>query len=285
MACVSARSSISIGIDPAIFERFPKATVAFTLCDVEVLAPKGANAQPKAMERYLSALKQQSVQTLVTRGINSDNYLDQPVCRSWEGVFKIMGEEGRHSTIVNLLRRATAEAAKVQNGQKADLGKISSFVDLYNCVSMQTLTPMGALDLSKVDGDIQLRYGREGDTFTGLEKEAVTEVVKPEHVVYADRSSVLTHLWNYRDAAHACVPREGHVQILLFADQVEEGAGDAEGAILRAMEELHNIGGSYMMMDKLNASRPSVTIDLTRLSEHEVSLKDESTVKIEESLT
>lgn len=263
--------SLSIGINPAIFEKFPGATVAFTIIEAQVMPTKEA---PKSQATYLSNLKQHTVQLLIDRGINSSNYLTQPVCRSWERVFGVMGAEGKHSTIINLLRRGTAEAEKVMDGKKADLGKISNFVDLYNCIAMQELTPMGALDISKVRGDITLRYGREGDLFTGLGKDSVTESVEPGHVVYADDESVLTHLWNYRDAAHACVPREGHVRIILFADQVEEGAGDAERAIWRVTQEVCNIGASWLMTDKLSAKRPSVTIDTSSLAEGFVALKE-----------
>lgn len=263
--------SMKIGIDPAIFTKFPEACVSFTLIDVTVFPGK---AVPKPQGAYLSDLKQASVRSLLDRNISVANYLDLPVCKSWESVFGTMGASDKHSTIINLLRRATGEGEKLKEGKKADLGKISNFVDLYNCVSIQELTPMGAIDLAKVDGDITLRFGRAGDLFTGLGKDSVVEEVTPEQIVYADRSSVLTHLWNYRDAAHACVPREGATHILLFADQAHKGAGDAESAILRATHEMHHIGGSWLLMDKLSQTRPEVTLDLTELvTEGSVSVK------------
>ena len=262
--------SIRVGIDPAIFTKFPKATVAFTLVDVELFA---TNKAPKLQQSYLSDLKQRTVQKLIDLRINSENYLSQAVCRSWETVFGMMGAEGKHSTIINLLRRAVGEAEKIKAGSKADLGKISNFVDLYNCVSIQEQTPMGALNLAAIKGDITLRFGREGDTFLGLGKEAVREDVMPGNVVYADNESVVTHLWNYRDAAHACVPKEGHAYVLLFADQAESGAGDAEGAILRAISEMPYIGAACRVMEKLTKDRPFVTLDLSELSEGAVSLK------------
>jgi DNA/RNA-binding domain of Phe-tRNA-synthetase-like protein len=254
-------TSLKVAIDPAIFTRYPEATIAFALVDVNVFPAKAAG---KTQEAYLSDLKQRTVAKLVEEGIDKDNYLTLPVCRSWMSVFGEMeAAEGKRSTIINLLDRACREAEKVKAGNKADLGKISNFVDLYNCVSIQEKTPMGAINLAAVKGDITLRFGHEGETFTGLGRDAVTEAVRKKHVVYADDESILTHLWNYKDAAHACVPREGHQYVLLFADQTEAGSGDAEGAILRAMAELVNIGARTILMEKLTIARPYATFDIS----------------------
>lgn len=255
-------SAITIGIHPSIFTKFPQAKVGVTLIDIDLFAGK---TMPKDQINYLSDLKQSTVRQLVDQDIDSTNFATLPVCRSWESVFGAMGVVGKQSTILNLLRRATTEGDKVRQGKKADLGKISNFVDFYNCISIQEKTPMGALDLSKINGDISLRFGNEGDRFLGLGRDAVEEEVKSEHIVYADQASVLTHLWNYRDAAHACVPREGNAQVLLFADQAEDGAGDVEAAILHATRELYNIKGYWKMFDVLTSNRPTTTLNLNEL--------------------
>ena len=136
---------------------------------------------------------------------------------------------------------------------------------------------MGALDLAKIQGNIELRFGRNGETFLGLGANSQEELVTPDQVVYADQVNVLTWLWNHRDAAHACVPRDsnGPAYILLFADEAEKSCGDAEGAILQAMEKVGMIGGRWLMMDVLSSTRPEVTLDLTQLSEGTVDVTPE----------
>lgn len=276
-AVSSVPTKLSINIAPEIFEKFPDTKVAFSL--IEVILKNGKKLKnPQA--GYLSEFKQRVVKQLMDLGLNPSNFEDTGVCRSWNRVFSVMGVgEDKQSTIVNLLRRAVNEIDKIREGKKADLGKISNFVDMYNCVSLDQLTPMGAFDLSAIRGDINLRFGHLGETFKGLGKTSVTEPVKDTDVVYADDESVLTWLWNYRDAAHVSVPNdspdENPSYVLLFADQAEKGdvgadirerPGDAEQAILKAGQEVANIGGRVLLTQCLSKETPSATLDLSMLS-------------------
>ncbi|NGX34075.1 MAG: Phenylalanine--tRNA ligase beta subunit [Candidatus Anoxychlamydiales bacterium] len=272
----SALSMLSINVAPEIFAKFPQTKVCFALIEVMV---KSRKAIPKSQQRYLSDLKQKAAQSVFVNKIDSTNFEQVKVCESWDRVFNQMNAgNDKKSTIYYLLRRASAQMEKLKEGKKADLGSISNFVDLYNCISLQQLTPMGALDLEKIQRQICLRFGKEGETFVGLGSEGKFEPVRNTQVVYADDKSVLTWLWNYRDAAHACVPMnspEGEPSyILLFADQAEESKdvsdplnrpGDASAAIEAAAKEISNIGGRVLFTACLDKDTPQSTLDLGKL--------------------
>ena len=281
-------SSLTLKIEDNIFEKFPTAKMAFLLLSVPVLLKK---SQSNPEQNFLSNLKQASVAQLVAFDVTPGNYQDLRVCQSWKDVFKTFESEGKISTIESLLRRAATEGDKIRKGQKADVGSISNFVDLYNSVSRFTLTPMGATDVAKIaqneagHAEVALRFAKEGEGFVPLGKDAVRVPLTPTSVVYADRQEVLTGFWNWRDSKHCCVPVESQknaeggfesAYILLVADQAEQDAGDlgkpiqerpgdAEDAIFRSKELLHNIGGTWYMMDVLSASRREVTLDLSKL--------------------
>lgn len=251
----------TIRISKEVLSAWPQTQVGVLLAEVRVNQSKKGPCK-----NYLSALKQEVVKGLIGKEITVENYQSQKVCQSWKKVFSTFGVgEDKVSTIENLLRRAATEADKVKSGQakNANLGSISDPVDLYNCVSIETLTPMGALAKDAIQGDIELRLGKEGETFTTLGKQEETYDVTPQQIIYADDKSVLTWLWNYRDARHACIPAKtsDRVQILFFADQAEEGAGDVQAAIRQLAEKIGEIGGNVISQFYLDAETPSVVIE------------------------
>lgn len=279
MASITNSLPKTITINPEIFEKFPGTKVGFLLAEINVHSPKSG-----AVYKALSQLKQDVVLKTLESGINEYNYRDLRVCQSWRNVFQTFDvEEDKVSTIETLLKRVSKEVEAVKAGKKANLGRISNIVDLYNCISIQTLTPMGALDFSKIKGNVQLRFGRSGETFTPLGKEKVTYPVTDKQVVYADDDSILTWLWNYRDAAHCCVPNESPAgersYILLFADQAEQGnpetgkinnPGNVEDSIASLKELLPIIDGSCLESGFLDIKNPSVTLEKCHCGCHKV---------------
>lgn len=262
--------SYRIAIHSDIFKQFPEAKIACSLIKVPV---KNGRNTKGAEAKYLSEYKQKVAKLVMERGVTPENYMEIPVCRSWQKVYSSFNAGDKKSTIENLIGRAVREQGKLQAGKSADLGKISNFVDLYNCVSLEEMTPMGALDASKIQGQITLRMGQTGEVFKGLGREVVIEQVTPDHVVYADEVKILTWLWNHRDAAEACVPNQSetgqYTYILLFADQAEgfEGElspekrpGSAEAAILNANSRVVNIGGTVIETKFLSIDYPEVEI-------------------------
>lgn len=256
---------LQVSVDPAIFSNFPEAKVGFLVVKIKLDEPKGPTRE------FLTNYKLKIVTDLTQKGVTSDTYKTEKVCKSWQEVYQTFNVEAdKTSTIENLLKRAASEADKIQSGKskRPDLWRFNNFVDFYNCVSVDTSTPMGALDFKTIDGPITLRYGKEGETFTPLGKVEEKIPVKPEHIVYADNSSILTWLWNYRDAKHCCVPKKSsdEATILLFADQAHEGGGDVQQAISTAQEKLPKIGGKCLLTVTLDAKNPSVEVDLESFS-------------------
>lgn len=264
------QSSYRIAIHPTIFERYPQAQVACSL--VEVIVKNGRNTKG-AEAKYLSNYKQDVAKLIMSRNVTPENYRETPVCQSWKQVYGGFNcSDDKVSTIEKLIGRAVGEQHKLAQKKSADLGKISNFVDLYNCVSLEEMTPMGALDASRIEGTITLRFGHEGETFLGLGRDSKLETVTTDHIVYADDEKVLTWLWNHRDAKSACVPDDSEgkpVHILLFADQaegfdgdlaVEARPGDAKAAILKAAEKMTKIGGKILSTAYLSAANPDAEL-------------------------
>jgi len=90
-----------------------------------------------------------------------------------------------------------AMAKRVLKGK--DLPSINSIVDLVNAFSLNYILPMGAHDIDALEGDIEIRFAVEGDTFIpfGSEQE---EAADPGELIYTDSKRVRTRRWIWRQS-------------------------------------------------------------------------------------
>ncbi len=254
---------MTIHISPGILSQFPQTKVAVALVRGSVNASKKGS-----FKNFLSDYKQAVVKQLVEEKITSKNYQELPVCQSWDKVYHQfnLGDD-KKSTIHNLLKRAALEGDKMRDAEekkikpyRANMGQISDIVDFYNCVSIETKTPMGALLFSAIEGDINLRYGISGEEFIPLGRDAESVAVTSDHIVYADDKSVLTWLWNYRDGKHCCVPAKSdtEIDVLIFADQADNEGGNAINAIRLLESKISQIGWKVIQSGVLNIENPTL---------------------------
>jgi len=69
--------------------------------------------------------------------------------------------------------RPSSEAL-LRRVRKGDpLPRINTLVDVCNWCSLEFQLPYGLYDASRIDGDIELRIGREGESYPGIRKDAV----------------------------------------------------------------------------------------------------------------
>ena len=66
--------------------------------------------------------------------------------------------------------RPSSEALLRRILKGGSLYRINNAVDVCNLASIEFLLPIGLYDLQKIDGDIALRLGREGEEYPGIRK-------------------------------------------------------------------------------------------------------------------
>jgi len=79
------------------------------------------------------------------------------------------------------------------------LPSINPVVDLVNRISLKYILPMGAHDLDALEGEIAIRFSRQGETFTPLGEELV-EVLDNGELVYTDSKRIRTRRWIWRQS-------------------------------------------------------------------------------------
>ncbi len=70
-------------------------------------------------------------------------------------------------------RRPSSEALLRRVVKGESLPRINSVVDVCNWCSLELQLPYGLYDLGRVDGDVILRLGREGEEYPGIRKDSI----------------------------------------------------------------------------------------------------------------
>jgi DNA/RNA-binding domain of Phe-tRNA-synthetase-like protein len=69
--------------------------------------------------------------------------------------------------------RPSSEALLRRVRRGDELPRINSLVDVINWCSLETRLPFGLYDLARLEGDVTLRIGRDGEAYAGIRKDTV----------------------------------------------------------------------------------------------------------------
>src|SRR5579872_6265923 len=177
-----------VSIENEVLERYPHTEIGYLVARVSV----------KTNDPWVDGLKQSLAKQLQDREINATNFAVHPSIALWRKIYEQdfqVSPKTYRSSIEALIRR-------VVTGK--EIWSINNIVDLYNCVSLLTLLPMGGYDLKKIAGGIKIRFAKEGESFLGLGERQPVQA-KPNHVVYSDEERLICWLWNHKDAAATCI--------------------------------------------------------------------------------
>ncbi len=94
---------------------------------------------------------------------------------------------------------SSIEAMFTRVSKGKGLPHINPVVDLGNALSLKYVLPMGAHDMGRADGDIEVRFSTEDDTFTPF-GETAEERLPPDELVYAVGNRVRTRRWIWRQS-------------------------------------------------------------------------------------
>ena len=173
--------AVKFKIDPVIFETFPGLHIG-------VVRAKGVDNRGDC-SGILEKIKK--IQGEIRNDFDRETLVGCPKIQNWRDAYTAFGARPKkHRSSVESLYRMILEGK--------DLQPINKLVDIYNCVSLMHMVPVGGDDLEQVDGAIELRFARGDETFLPLGCSEVQGVREGE-VVYADGREVLCRRWNWRE--------------------------------------------------------------------------------------
>lgn len=233
---------MKLSIDKAIYKEFPEAKIGWLLADVDV----------KDSDSYVDGFKKTLEHRMNDIGISADTMMQHPDVSGWRDVYGKMGVKPSkyRCSLESLLRRIF----------KGMLWDVSNVVDLYDCVSALNLLPMGSHDVTKLKGDLTLRYGREGEKFYPLGAGDEVIDVDPRNIVYADDEKVCCWLWNYRDTRDASVSEETKQALFLVDQAFDTEWRSVEQGLDALAEELEKIGAKVLKKGIVSQTKPVAEI-------------------------
>jgi lysyl-tRNA synthetase class 2 len=233
---------MNIRCNQELFELFPEASVH------GVVFKGVAGVDPAVTALW----KRKASESVGSTDITSETVLDSPAVKEWRSAFQRFGVKPSkfRSSIEQLYRRAL----------KQEIIETSlPLVNLYCYVSLIEMVPMGAYDVEKVEGDIDIRLSKENETFLGI-GDANPLISEPGVVVYSDDGGIICWAWNHRDAARTALsPTTDHA--IFFADSAaQESESRAASGIALLADALSAAGAVELNRFTLNRRNPTVAV-------------------------
>ena len=183
-------------IHSQIFDVFPELRIGVVV---------GENLTIEKDKEELRHLIRQNVKKFLDE-YQTKNIRENPNIAAWRETYKAFGIKPKKHT-------PTAEALLSRVLKGHSFPNINTAVDAYLAVELLYLLPIGGYDLSRVNGDIALRFSEGDEIFYPLGGGEPTRT-KAGEVVYSDNRNILTQRWNYRDAEHSKITTDSRVILL-----------------------------------------------------------------------
>jgi DNA/RNA-binding domain of Phe-tRNA-synthetase-like protein len=180
------------------------------------------------------------------------NAQSHPHVRPWREAWQRVGISAKKfpSSIEALLRRA------MKGGEPFS---IHPLVDLYNAVSLRHVVPVGAFDLDSIEGALDLRLSREGDTFQALD-DAEPSPVAPGEISWVTGTTVLTRHLVWRQSRQALIQRGTHAFVLVSEILPSLPAGTAGSVEDSLRSGLARCFGVESRVQRLRREAPRATL-------------------------
>jgi DNA/RNA-binding domain of Phe-tRNA-synthetase-like protein len=112
--------------------------------------------------------------------VERESRLNAPLAAAEAGVR--MSPPGEVTAVRTMYKRVGLDPTKTRPSSEAllrrvrrgdALPRINSMVDVCNWCSLEFQLPYGLYDASRIEGDVELRIGREGESYAGIRKDDV----------------------------------------------------------------------------------------------------------------
>jgi DNA/RNA-binding domain of Phe-tRNA-synthetase-like protein len=212
--------SLKIKIVDNALQKFP---------DLRFLVSEVKGVKVSELDPELEEFKEE-VFAKVRSKFNLEGLKDEPVFRAYRDFWRI----GVDPTKV----RPAAEALirRVLGGRS--IPRINTVVDAYNLASMTTCIALAAFDVSRLNGDIIMRFANKGEEFLGIGMDKPATLAGGE-IVMTDASRLIA-IYPHRDADYSRITLQTKNLMLVSCgvpgislDQLKEAADEASELIVK----------------------------------------------------
>lgn len=210
---------VILKVDSLILERFPGLNLGVVIAKQIDNLGKSDEIMHMIRDRENEIREQYSTEILS----------QEPKINSWRRAYSSFGAKPKkYKSSVESLYRMILKGV--------DLRHINKIVDIFNFISIKHMVPAGGDDTKNVDGNIVLRFAREGEPFTALHSEE-TETTKEGEVIYADNREALCRRWNWRECDKTKMT-EDTKEVVLVVEGLPPVAQEEMSVILEEFKQL-----------------------------------------------
>ena len=191
-----------------LFKVAPKLAQSYPGLKIGVVVAKNiVNSQNQ--ESLNNILKNQ--QTELNQTLDLQKLLSHPFIKSWQDAYKKFGMNPKDFT-------PSVEALSRRVLKSGGFNPVNTLVDIYNYISIKYFLPLGAEDLDKIQGNLELTFATETEKPVLLLGQKEPSKAKLGEVIYKDDEGIICRSWNWREAARTIVrPDSKNVIIVLEA--------------------------------------------------------------------
>src|SRR4029077_686843 len=146
------RRMAKVSIDAELKTKCPRVALACVMAEVET------GATPEALGHELRVCEEKGLKLSEPKAV-----LESPAILATRVGYKALGKDPARY-------RGSAEALLRRVIARKGMPRINNVVDVINLVSVESRLPIGLYDLAHVEGPIEFRAGRAGETYKGIGK-------------------------------------------------------------------------------------------------------------------
>lgn len=218
------------GYDPAVRARFPGLRVAALHATRLANGPSAAGL----LDAYADAQREASVRLRTTA------IAELPSVAAWRRAFSQFGAKPTQ-------HRNAAEALLRRLDKQGEIPSISTLVDIGNLASIRHGVPVALFDLSRISGDLTVRFARGDEPFADL---GSSETVHPDagEIVFVDGDGVVhARRWCWRQSAQSATGASTR-EALIVTEAQHDGA---EHDVDATAAEIAALLGSFQPMSRV----------------------------------
>jgi len=229
-------------VDYRIFDKFPD------LCLGVVIAKDMDNLGAADELRLLISAQQEEIRV----NTSSETLSQLPKIASWRRAYSAFGAKPKkYKSSVESLYRMVLKGI--------DLRHINTIVDVYNYISIKHMVPVGGDDISRVEGNISLRFALGGEAFRPLHSDEV-EHAKEGEVIYMDNVEVLCRRWNWRECDKSKMTVETNEAILVVEGLPPVNREEVERIVEELGDMVLRLCGGETHTEILHKENPAIEI-------------------------
>jgi DNA/RNA-binding domain of Phe-tRNA-synthetase-like protein len=198
--------------------------------DLMVLVGEVKGVRVSELDPMLEEFKE-GIFAEVRSRFNLEGLKDEPVFRAYRDFFWRIGVDP-----TKVRPAAEALIRRVLGGRS--IPRINTVVDAYNLASMTTCIALAAFDVSRLNGDIIMRFVNKGEEFFGIGMDKPATLAGGE-VVMTDASRLIA-IYPHRDADYSRITLQTKNLMLVSCGvpgisfgQLKEAVDEASGFVLK----------------------------------------------------